>query len=71
KNNSEIVLNIDIRSNTFEGDAHSVWKLAREGDKDYRPGNIVETRWWDSLIGSNESGDKVPDIELPLNERYG
>ena len=34
-NNSEIVLNIDIRSNTFEGDAHSVWKLAREGDKDY------------------------------------
>ena len=70
-NNSEIVLNIDIRSNTFEGDAHSVWKLAREGDKDYRPGAIIETRWWDSLIGSNESGDKVPDIELPLNERYG
>jgi len=67
----DIVLNIDIRTNTFDGDAHSVWKLAREGDKDYRPGTQIETRWWDSLIGSNTSGDKVPDIALPVNERYG
>ena len=67
----DIVLNIDIRTNTFDGDAHSVWKLAREGDKDYKPGTQIETRWWDSLIGSNASGDKVPDIALPLNERYG
>ena len=67
----DIVLNIDIRTNTFDGDAHSVWKLAREGDKDYKPGTQIETRWWDSLIGSNASGDKVPDIDLPVNERYG
>jgi len=66
-----IVLNIDIRTNTFEGDSHSVWKLAREGDISYRPGTQVETRWWDSLIGQNESGDLVPDIGLPVNERYG
>ena len=67
----DIVLNIDIRTNTFDGDAHSVWKLAREGDKDYRPGTKIETRWWDSLVGQNESGDQVPDISLPINERYG
>ena len=67
----DIVLNVDVRTNTFEGDAHSVWKLAREGDKSYRPGTAIEQRWWDSLIGQNESGDKVPDVELPLNERYG
>ena len=69
--NSDIVLNVDIRTNTFDGDAHSVWKLAREGDKNYRPGTAIESRWWDSLIGKNTSGDTVPDINLPVNERYG
>jgi hypothetical protein len=66
-----IVLNMDIRTNTFDGDAHSVWKLAREGDKDYRPGTQIESRWWDSLVGQNNTGDKVPDLSLPVNERYG
>ena len=68
---SDIVLNVDIRSNTFEGDSHSVWKLAREGDADYRPGTQIEARWWDSLTGKNTSGDLVPDPDQPLNERYG
>jgi hypothetical protein len=69
--NDDIVLNVDVRTNTFEGDAHSVWKLAREGDKEYRPGQQIETSWWDSLIGKNSAGDLVPDVELPVNERYG
>ena len=69
--NGDIILSVDIRSNTFEGDSHSVWKLAREGDPDYRPGTQIETRWWDSLIGSNSAGDKVPDLDIPLNQRYG
>jgi len=68
---NDIILNVDIRTNNFTGDAHSVWKLAREGDKDYRPGTQIEQRWWDSLIGSNEAGDLVPDSNLPVNERYG
>ena len=70
-NNDDIILNIDIRTNTFEGDAHSVWKLVREGDADYRPGTQIETRWWDSLIGKNLAGDIVPDLDLLPNERYG
>ena len=45
--------------------------MAREGDADYRPGSKIETRWWDSLIGTNASGDLVPDPESPVNERYG
>lgn len=69
--NNDIVLNVDIRSNTFEGDSHSVWKLAREGDADYRPGTQIEARWWDSLTGKNTAGDLVPDPDQPLNERYG
>ena len=69
--NDDIVLNIDVRTNNFDGDSHSVWKLAREGDRDYRPGTQIEQRWWDSLIGKNEAGDLVPDITLPVNQRYG
>ncbi len=69
--NDTIILNVDIRTNTFDGDAHSVWKLAREGDKDWRPGHQVETRWWDSLVGKTSTGDVVPDKNLPVNERYG
>jgi hypothetical protein len=69
--NNDIVLNVDVRTNIFEGDYHSVWKLAREGDKGWRPGAFIEKQWWNSLIGKNEFGDIVPDIELPLNEKYG
>ena len=69
--NDNIVLNVDIRTNTFDGDSHSVWKLAREGDKNYRPGTEIESRWWDSLIGKNSAGDIVPDLDLPVNEKYG
>ena len=69
--NSNIVLNVDVRTNDFDGDSHSVWKLVREGDPAYRPGHQIETRWWDSLCGKNSSGDAVPDIALPVNQRYG
>ena len=69
--NSDIVLNVDIRKNNFDGESHTVWKLAREGDPDYRPGHQIESRWWDSLVGKNTTGDSVPDIDLALNEKYG
>ena len=69
--NDEIVLNVDVRSNSFDGDSHSVWKLVKEGDADFRPNLEIETRWWDSLIGKNSAGDIVPDVTLPVNEKYG
>jgi len=69
--NKDIVLNVDVRTNSFDGDSHSVWKLVREGDPAYRPGHQIETRWWDSLCGKNATGDAVPDNELPLNQKYG
>ena len=69
--NKDIVLNVDVRTNSFDGDSHSVWKLVKEGDKDYRPGTKIETRWWDSLVGQNSSGSSVPDTDLSLNEKYG
>ncbi len=69
--NPNKILNIDIRTNTFDGDSHSVWKLVREGDASYRPGDEIEQRWWDSLTGKNTAGDLVPDPDLPLNQKYG
>ena len=69
--NDAIVLNIDVRTNDYEGDAHSVWKLVREGDPDFKPNTAIEQSWWDSLVGKNISGDAVPDTDLPLNQRYG
>ena len=69
--NDSMVLNVDFRSNNHDAEAHTVWKLVREGDKDFRPGTEIETRWWDSLIGVNDTGDKVPDINLPIGQRYG
>jgi len=68
---SDIVLNVDIRINSGEGQAHSVWKLIREGDPFWRPTTKIEQRWWDSLVGKNTIGDIVPDIALPITERYG
>ena len=70
-NKDDIVVNVDIRTNNFDGNAHSIWKLVREGDKFFRPGTQVETQWWNSLIGQNTTGDKVPDPDLPVNQRYG
>ena len=69
--NDNLVLNVDVRTNDFDGQAHTVYRLVREGDKDYRPASDIETQWWNSLIGSNEAGNKVPDPDLPVNERYG
>ncbi len=69
--NRNTVLNINYRENDNESDVHTVWKIFKEGDKDSRPADKVEKKWWDSLIGVDELGNEVPDLSLPLNQRYG
>ena len=69
--NNNVVLNVDYTNNEHEGKNHTVWKIIQEGNKDDRPTTDIEIQWWDSLIGTNSSGDAVPDIELPINRRYG
>ena len=69
--NDYVVLNVDYKTNSLDSEPHSVWKLIKEGDKDSRPDSTVEAIWWDSLIGQNSAGNKVPDVDLPINERYG
>jgi len=69
--NDNTVLNVTYKDTVEEGDVHYVWKLIKEGDKDDAPNAQIERKWWDSLIGSDEAGNEVPDISLPLNQRYG
>jgi hypothetical protein len=68
---SNIVLNIDYKENDNETDAHKVWKILAEGDPNIRPDSTIESKWWDSLCGSDSAGSIVPDPELPVNRRYG
>ena len=68
---SNIVLNIDYKENDNETNAHKVWKILAEGDPNIRPDSTIESKWWDSLCGSDSAGSIVPDPELPVNRRYG
>ena len=70
-NRDRIVLNFDTKTNTDDIGSHSIWKLVRESDPSFRPGTVIEKKWWDSLIGQNSEGDTVPDLDLPVYERYG
>jgi len=69
--NSDIILSVDYKTNTLDSEQHSVWKLFKEGDKDSRPDTGIENIWWDSLTGQNSVGNKVPDMNLSVNKRYG
>ena len=69
--NDNVVFNIDYRENDNEIDPHKVWKLYAEGDPAIRPTPTLESKWWDSLTGTDSLGASVPDTNLPLNRRYG
>jgi cyclophilin family peptidyl-prolyl cis-trans isomerase len=69
--NDNTVLNVNYRNNDNDADQHVIWKLIREGDKDDKPNERMEKKWWDSLIGQDVQGNEVPDLNLPLNQRYG
>ena len=69
--NDNIVFNVDYRENENESDAHKVWKLYAEGDPAIKPTTKLESKWWDSLCGTDSLGAIVPDPELPANRKYG
>lgn len=49
---------------------HNEWKLISENDKTSLPIEI-EKKWIDSLVGRDENGYNVPDINLSLKQKYG
>ena len=69
--NENVVLNVNYKTNINESPNHQIWKIIQEGNKDDRPSSKIEKIWWDSLIGFDESGNQIPDVDLPINQRYG
>jgi len=69
--NQNVILNVDYSKIDDMDSEHAVWKLFSEGDPDDRPTTRIENKWWDSLIGADNQGNNVPDLDLPINRRYG
>lgn len=49
---------------------HTEWKIISENEKTELPKNL-ERKWLDSLIGFDEIGKAVPDINLSPKQKYG
>jgi hypothetical protein len=66
------LLNIEYRKTTDSLNAiHNEYQLLTEGVADSVPTKQLETKWIDSLIGINLTGDRVPDSTLSDKQKYG
>lgn len=50
---------------------HNEYQLLTEGVADSLPTSLLEQKWLDSLIGYDETGNKVPDVTLTEKQKYG
>ena len=50
---------------------HSEYQLLVEGDASSLPIEKIENKWIDSLVGSDQAGNKVPDDKLSDKLKYG
>ena len=69
--NDNTILNVSYKENANAGESHGVWNIIKQGDKNDRPKITLENKWWDSLVGKDLIGNEVPDLNLPINQRYG
>ena len=66
------VVNIQYRKNSSDiNPVHTEFQLLTEGVADSLPNEQLETKWLDSLIGYDGSGKTVPDVAIPVKQRYG
>ena len=50
---------------------HHEYQLLTEGVADSLPTVSLESKWIDSLVGTDVSGNRVPDSKLPAKQKYG
>ncbi len=68
---SDVVLSIQHwASSKKDTNYHSQWKLLSSNRNTVIP-EAIETKWFQSLIGKDSNGSQVPDLRLPLKQRYG
>jgi len=66
------LLNIQYLKNKKQLNAiHNEYQLLTEGLADSLPTTSLETKWIDSLIGSDVVGNVIPDPKLPAKQKYG
>ncbi len=50
---------------------HNEYQLISDGLSTSTPNNEIEQKWFDSLVGFDTNDRPVPDINLPMKQRYG
>ena len=50
---------------------HREYQLLTNGVADSLPSVYLEKKWIDSLVGSDEAGNAIPDPKLPAKKKYG
>ena len=66
------LLNINYRKDLKQQTPiHSEYQLLTEGVADSLPAQKLENKWIDSLVGSDLSGNRVPDVTLSAKQKYG
>ena len=67
-----VSLNIEHRKTSDRlNPIHNEYQLLTEGLVDSLPTEKLETKWIDSLVGTNKAGETVPDVRLPAKQKYG
>jgi len=65
-------LNIEYYKTTNKiNPVHYEYQLLTEGISDSLPTTSLENKWIDSLVGYDSVGNAVPDVSLPIKQRYG
>jgi hypothetical protein len=70
--NSDVMLNLKyyLVDNT-DLLTHREYALVAKDDKDSLIPRVLENKWFDSLSGVNEIGQRVPDPKLNVKQKYG
>ena len=54
-----------------EQNTHIQYQLISDGLETSRPNRVIEQKWIDSLVGFDINDRPVPDINLPVKQKYG
>jgi hypothetical protein len=69
--NTDTVLHVEYwTSDKQETNYHSEWKLLSTNKNTVLP-KPLEEKWFHSLVGKDEQNRVIPDINLPVKQKYG
>ena len=71
-NDKDVAINfrywtIDNQNNNI----HTEYQIITDGLETSRPKDIIEEKWFDSLIGADKYNRQVPDSSLSVKQKYG